>query len=137
MAALAGLRPLHQQPRVLCACAPGEAHEIALMLLALDVGIENLSTLYLGADVPVEAIAHAAAGSRCRVVALSCTIRFPRESLLDLRQRLDRLPRRVTLMVGGPAVASHAEWCAQHGLVCLPLDPEEASARVIEAVRRR
>ena len=45
---LAGLRPLHQQPRALFACAPGEKHEISLMLLSLEVGLEGVSARYLG-----------------------------------------------------------------------------------------
>ncbi len=88
LAALAGLRPLHQQPRVLCACVPGEQHEIGLMLLALEFGLEGVSTLYLGASVPVEALVHATTGSNLRAIVLSATVAVPLEQLVEARARL-------------------------------------------------
>lgn len=136
MTALAGLRPLHQQPRVLCACVAGELHEIGLMLLALEVGLRGVSTLYLGRDLPVGAIAHAAASSVCRVVAVSCTMRLPKDEILDLRARLAENARRPLLMLGGHAAVRERDWIESNGLRVLPLATDLAGQMALEAVKR-
>lgn len=136
MIALTGLRPLHQQPRVLCACIVGEQHEIGLMLLALEVGLRGISTLYLGRDLPVEAIAHAAASSVCRVVAISCTMRLPREAVIDLKGRLSMNARRPVLMLGGHASVRERAWVEANGMRVLPLATDLAGEMAVEAVRR-
>lgn len=136
IAALAGLRPLHQHPRVLFACGPGEQHEIMLMLLALEVGLEGVSALYLGPDVPGEAMLHAAQDSGIRVIVVSSTIRLPKECLLDVQKRLSVMTRRIRLVAGGPAADRERAWLEGHGLGVLSLDPEEAGRQVIQAIHR-
>jgi DNA-binding transcriptional MerR regulator len=136
LASLAGLRPLHQRPRVLCACVPGEQHEIMLMLLGLEAGLEGLSTLYLGADVPAAALVHAVEDSGVRAVVLSATVVLPREELVLLQRRLRERARRVTVFIGGPAAARERDWLEQNGYAVLPLDVAEASAMVLGAVQR-
>ncbi len=136
LAALAGLRPLHQQPRALFACVPGEEHEIMLMLLCLEVGLEGVSALYLGANTPVEAVERAAAGAGSRAVALSATLALPQHPILDLQDRLGRLPRRPRLYVGGPAAWKNREWLERSGVGLLSPDPEEAASQVMQAIAR-
>lgn len=135
IAALAGLRPLHQHPRVLFACGPGEHHEIMLMLLALEVGLEGISALYLGPDCPTEALLHAAQDSGVRVVALSCTMAVPRESLLELKRRFAPLTRRIRLLAGGPAADRERAWIEAQGITVLSLEPEDAGREVARAIQ--
>lgn len=134
LGALAGLRPLHQQPRALFACMPGELHEIMLMLLSLEVGLEGVSALYLGSDTPVEAIEQAAGAAGSRAVAMSATLRLPQETVLDLRDRLAQLPRKPRLLMGGPAAWKNREWLDAHGIEVLSLKTEEAGAQVLRAI---
>ena len=134
IAALAGLRPLHQQPRALFACLPGEQHEIMLMLLSLEVGLEGVSALYLGCDTPVEAIQQAARAAGSRAVALSATLALPQETVLDLQARLAQLPRRPRLLIGGPAACKGCAWLDAQGIEVLSLGIEEAGAQVLRAI---
>ncbi|OGF13671.1 MAG: hypothetical protein A2W00_03335 [Candidatus Eisenbacteria bacterium RBG_16_71_46] len=136
IAALAGLRPLHQPPRVLCACVPGEQHEIMLMVLALEVGLEGVSTLYLGADTPIEAIAHTVENSGTQVVALSATLALPQEPILTLQQLVADRRRKPTLMIGGPAAARNRDWLLANGIEPLAEDPLEAGRQVVARVMR-
>lgn len=132
-ASLAGLRPLHQGPRVLCACAPGDVHDLVLMLLTLEVGLEGVSTLYLGADMPASALERAMHRSGVKVVALSATLDLPREPLARIAKRLSALRRAPTLLVGGPGAHRDRDWLKARGIGLLPADPREA-AQVLVAL---
>jgi len=136
LSALAGLRPLHQQPRALFACVPGEQHEIMLMLLSLEVGLEGVSALYLGANTPIEAVERVAAAAGSRAVAVSATLALPQDAVLQLRDRLAALPRRPRLMVGGPAAWKNRAWLEANGIEALSLEPDEAGAQVLRAIGR-
>jgi DNA-binding transcriptional MerR regulator len=133
-AALAGLRPLHQQPRALFACLPGESQEIALMLLSLEVGLEGVSALYLGADTSLEALQQAAQAAGSRAAALTASRAIPRETVLELRDRLAALPRRPRLLVGGPAAWQNRDWLNAHDIEVLSPEPEQAGAQVLRAI---
>lgn len=135
--ALAGLRPLHQQPRVLCACVTGDQHELGLMLLALELGLEGVSTLYLGADVPVEALVHASSGPGLRAVVLSATITVPLEAVADLQRRLRPIAPRALVFLGGPAACKLKETVERSGAEVLPLDPYEAARRLQAVASKR
>lgn len=131
---LDSLRPLHQKPRALFACAPGETHEISLMLLSLEVGLEGVSARYLGTGAAPETL-HAAAGSAgSRAVVLSATENLPRDAVLGLRAALDGLPRRPRLLLEGPAAQAHRDWLATVGIAALPPAPAEAAQQVVLAV---
>ena len=132
--ALTGLRPLHQQPRVLFACVPGERHEIMLMLLSLEVGLEGVSALYLGADTPVEAIEQAAQAASSRAVALSATLALPQQTVLELIGRLGRLARKPRLLIGGPAAWKGRAWLEAQGVEVLSLGTDEAGVQVLRAI---
>ncbi len=132
--ALAGLRPLHQQPRALFACLPGEQQETLLLLLSLEVGLEGVSALYLGADTSMTAVEQAARSAGSRAVALTATLALPLETVLDVRDRLAALPKRPHVLVGGPAAWRHVEWLEANGVGLLSLEPEEAAAQVLQAI---
>lgn len=135
--ALAGLRPLHQQPRVLCATIAGDQHELGLMLLALELGLEGVSTLYLGANVPIEALIHAASGPGLRAVAISATLTVPLEPIAELQRRLRQVAPRAQLFLGGPAACKQRDALEQIGLRVLPLDPGEAGKQLFAAATQR
>lgn len=136
LAALAGLRPLHQQPRVLCACVPGEQHELGLMLLALEFGLEGVSTLYLGANVPAEALLHATTGSNLRAAVLSATMAVPLDAMVEARARLQERSRRLRVFVGGPAAQKQRALLESRGFDVLPVDPPAAARYVMERIGR-
>ncbi len=136
LGALAGLRPLHQPPRVLCACVAGEQHELGLMLLALELALEGVSTLYLGADVPVDALLHACTGPGLRAVALSATLAVPLEPLTEIQTRLRQHAPHAQVFVGGPAACRQKDAIERVGVELLPLDPCDASRRLFAVASR-
>ena len=136
LAALAGLRPLHQQPRLLCACAPGEQHELGLMLLALEFGLDGVSTVYLGADVPPRAIAHAATNAKLRAIVLSITLGAPLDALRELMRLLADSGPGVQVFAGGPAAQVHQGALRALRIEVLPPDPPHAARHTLERIGR-
>jgi methanogenic corrinoid protein MtbC1 len=130
-ASLAGLRPMHQSPRVLCACAPGDVHDLMLMLLTLEIGLQGVSTLYLGADMPANALERAMHGSAVRVVALSATLDPPREELSRSAKRMAAMRRPPVLLAGGPGARRAATWLKSEGIGVLPEDAREAAGIIV------
>lgn len=131
---LAGLRPLHQQPRALFACAPGEEEEVNLMLISLEVGLEGVSARYLGRGIATGTLREAADTAGARAVVLSATDDLAREPVLALRDDLAGLPRRPRLLVEGPAARRHRDWLDALGIEALPPVPAEAARQVLRAV---
>jgi DNA-binding transcriptional MerR regulator len=56
---------------VVAACAPGEQHDLGLLLLALFLVRRNYKVVFLGSDVPSEALQHAVAQVRPDIVCIS------------------------------------------------------------------
>ena len=84
------------------ACAPGERHEIGLLMLAVLLRADGWQVAYLGADTPfADAVALAAALS-ADALCFSATSAVSAE---ELAQELGRavLPRHLTVLVGGAA----------------------------------
>jgi DNA-binding transcriptional MerR regulator len=138
-ASLAGLRPLHQSPRVLCACAPGDVHDLMLMLLTLEIGLEGVSTFYLGADMPATALERAMHRSGVKVVALSATLDLRRDELSRSAKRLAAMRRPPTMLIGGPGAVRSRDWLKGEGIGLLPDDAREAAALIValaEGMRR-
>lgn len=132
LVALAGLRPLHQQPRALFAAAPGERADSSLMLVSLEVGLEGVSASYLGPAATADELVRTAEASGARVLALSATRSLPRDGLLALRDRLARLRRRPRLLVGGPAATREHAWLRESRIEALCVDPAEAKAQILQ-----
>jgi MerR family transcriptional regulator, light-induced transcriptional regulator len=131
---LGSLRPLHQPPRALFACVPGETNEIELMLLSLEVGLEGVSALYLGAGTAMETVQTTADTTGSRAIVLSATTALPREAVLGLRDALAGLPRRPRLLIEGPATQAHRDWLEASGIEALAPVPAEAAKQVLQAV---
>jgi DNA-binding transcriptional MerR regulator len=95
-------------PRILAACAPGEQHEIGLLLFALEAQRSGLRTLILGADTPLAELAAARLRAGCSAIAISSSI-DPAPSLLA--QELPVLVRQagVPVFVGGATAVRHRQ----------------------------
>lgn len=64
----AGLSP------VLCACAPGEQHDLGLLAVAIELRSRGIPVVYLGADVPVDAVLASAASTSAGLAVIACTL---------------------------------------------------------------
>lgn len=110
------------------ACAPGERHELGLMMAAIALRRDGWKVVYLGADTPFEDAVALARRLPARIVGLSLAMR---EHVKALEQALAKttLPEDVRLVLGG---AGSSESVAKR-LGALYAGPELRSA--VETVR--
>jgi MerR family transcriptional regulator, light-induced transcriptional regulator len=82
------------------ACAPGERHELGLMMAAIALRRDGWKVVYLGADTPLEDAVALARRVSARIVGLSLAMR---EHAKALEQALANtsLPEGVSLVLGG------------------------------------
>jgi DNA-binding transcriptional MerR regulator len=128
-ALIASYRRRANGPVLVLAGLPGEAHEVGLLVTALMASSRGVDCVYLGPDIPLHDVAHAAVSTNARCVGLGCVTRVAAcdlvESLSDL---CGRLPPSCEMWIGGcsaaeltPAllpgrcrfISSHAELCEQ------------------------
>lgn len=118
-------------PRLVAACAPGEQHEIALLLFALEAQRLDLRTVLLGADTPFEEVAIAQRRCRSDALVISSSV-DPAPGLLE--RALPKLVRQtgVPVFVGGATAVRHRSAITAAGAT--PLGAEmEIGARLIRA----
>ncbi|HEX7270930.1 MAG TPA: MerR family transcriptional regulator [Casimicrobiaceae bacterium] len=118
-------------PRLLAACAPGEQHEIGLLLFAIEVQAAGMRVVVLGADTPLAEITHARWRSGCDGVVLSMSI----EPAAGFSERdVSALAREagVPVFVGGATAVRHRRAIAAAGAVALGVVLEDA-VRLIRA----
>jgi len=122
-------------PRLVVACAPGEHHELGLLLFALEAQSAGMRVVVLGADTPLAEIAVAGrrSGADGVVVSLSSD---PPEGFFE--RALPALVREVAMpvFVGGPTAVRQRRAVASAGAVALGVELEDA-VRLLAATLRR
>jgi DNA-binding transcriptional MerR regulator/methylmalonyl-CoA mutase cobalamin-binding subunit len=91
-----------QGPRVLFATPAGEPHELGLQMAALTALGAGASPVYLGADMPHDALVDAAARTGAHAVALSLITIAEDTAAADVRRIRDALPPATFVWLGGP-----------------------------------
>lgn len=93
--------------RLLAACVPGETHALGLRMITDLLELEGWTTMFLGGDVPVQAIVAAAKRHHPDVVALSASLHAHVEPMRNVVAaiRADAALDGVRIMVGGRALA--------------------------------
>jgi DNA-binding transcriptional MerR regulator len=91
--------------RVLFATLPGERHELGLLMAALTATGAGANPVYLGVEVPVEALLEAAPRSGAAALALSLVAAPAAEAERNLAALRSGLPPEVALWVGGAGAA--------------------------------
>lgn len=90
---------------VIAACAAGEHHDLGLLLLALFLVRRNYRVVFLGADVPSEALLHAVAQVHPEIVCISATTPTTADhAQLMANQVLSHSPEPL-VFIGGQAAA--------------------------------
>jgi methanogenic corrinoid protein MtbC1 len=86
------------------ACAPGEQHDLGLLMLAVALRADGWKVEYLGANTPVDTAVRYASEIEASVVCFSAS---RRDTVASLRSGIDALHDHdgLTLFVGGPGVA--------------------------------
>jgi len=118
-------------PRLVAACAPGEHHEIGLLLFALEAQSAGLRTVLLGADTPFEDVAIAQRRCGADAVVISSSI-DPKPGLLE--RALPKLARQVgvPVFVGGATATRHKREISTAGAIALGRELEDG-VRLIAA----
>jgi MerR family transcriptional regulator, light-induced transcriptional regulator len=86
---------------VVLACAPGERHELGLMMLAIALRRDGWKVIYLGADTPVADAVALAQQQSAKVLALSVAMKERADALGRAAIRTDG----VELVIGGAAAS--------------------------------
>jgi DNA-binding transcriptional MerR regulator/methylmalonyl-CoA mutase cobalamin-binding subunit len=96
--------PSGAAPHMVVATPPHYAHELGGLMVAASAAAEGWRVTYLGPDLPAAELVAAAEQTGARVVAISAVHQPHQGDLLGLvRDARARLPREVTLVVGGAA----------------------------------
>jgi len=123
-------------PRVLAACAPGEHHELGLLLFALEARAAGLRVVLLGADTPLEEVAIAARRGHCDAVVLSSAV-DPSPGILE--RKLPALVREVGVPVfmGGGAAPRNKPAITAAGAIPLIGEMEHAVRLIVASLSRK
>lgn len=122
-------------PRLVAACAPGEQHEIGLLLFALEAQAADLRMLVLGADTPLGELAIAWRRSGSDAIVLSSSL-DPAPDLLE--RDLPKLVRDtgVPVFVGGSTSVRHRQLITAAGAIALGVELEDG-VRLIKTTLAR
>jgi DNA-binding transcriptional MerR regulator/methylmalonyl-CoA mutase cobalamin-binding subunit len=96
-------------PTVLVATPANQRHELGAKIVATTAATEGWRVVFLGADLPADAIANAAVQAQATLVALSLIFPLDDPELATEVLRLrSLLPPRVLIVAGGPAAVANA-----------------------------
>jgi methanogenic corrinoid protein MtbC1 len=111
-------------PRLVAACAPGEQHEIGLLLFALEAHVAGMRTVLLGADTPLPDVAIAGRRGQADAVVVSSSV-DPAPSFF--RDELPQLVREagVPVFVGGSTALRHRRAIEAAGATPLGVELED------------
>jgi DNA-binding transcriptional MerR regulator len=90
-------------PVAVCACLPGERHDLPLMAVTIQLALGGWRVVWLGADTPLPDLCAYVAGHAPDVVCLSAVVLEP-EAVLNLaRTVLGSAAPAARVVLGGPA----------------------------------
>ena len=112
-------------PRAVLACAPGEQHELGLILFGLELRAQGWRITFLGADTPVDTLAAAVRTLEPDVTVVTA---LTREHLDQIESALAAVARETHLCLAG--VGGIERLAKQVGAGVLDGDPLEAAGRV-------
>jgi MerR family transcriptional regulator, light-induced transcriptional regulator len=111
--------------KILVACVPGEHHDFPARLLADALDLAGYDVRFLGADVPLEALARMVGTEQPDLLALSVTMLF---NLQSLRETLRAVRKSggdaVPIAVGGHAVSESGACARELGVELVATDAE-------------
>jgi len=128
-----GARLHHQHlpsgPKLMLSSAPGEFHEIGLLLFAIAAGEAGLRCVLLGANMPLAELALPARRAECRAIVISSSVDPDPETL---RKALPALVAQagVPVLVGGQTSVRHRSAIVAAGAVPLGADIEPGVRRL-------
>lgn len=119
-------------PKLLCACIPGEQHEIGLLLFAISAHEYGYQPVLLGANTDLNALPSAVQGSQCDAIVLSASFEPEHNvSIKILKEFMEQV--KVPVFFGGALSEAYSQKVKSAGIVPLGKDIREGMA-VIEQV---
>jgi MerR family transcriptional regulator, light-induced transcriptional regulator len=104
MSMLAAASPPSHPGVIVAACAPGEMHQVGLLMLVVMLRWRGWDVKYLGPDLPLDRLAEALAPIRPHLLMFSANRVESAEKLSELPNMLKQLPPpHPTIVVGGQA----------------------------------
>lgn len=113
---------------VVAACAAGEQHDLGLLLLALFLVRRNYKVVFLGADVPLEALQQAVAQVHPDIVCISATSPTTGEHARMTAQTIMAHHPEVLVCIGGQGVSAHGNH--KHGVHFLEGNGVDAAEQI-------
>jgi DNA-binding transcriptional MerR regulator/methylmalonyl-CoA mutase cobalamin-binding subunit len=108
-------------PRITLATTEGERHELGIQIVAAVAASLGWRVVYLGSDLPPDAIVQATAQSEAQVLTLSfVSADAARNALEPLRTIRDGLSPSVALVAGGSGAAEIQSDLAARGITVMP-----------------
>lgn len=127
-------RPIEDGPKVLAACAPGESHELGLLLFALAAHDAGLRVVMLGANVPFSETAAAARRAQVDAVVLSSSIEPSKPFFGELAGLAAALKR--PLFLGGATAANYEQAVHDAGAIPLGAAIEPGAQRIAALLQK-
>lgn len=101
-------------PLVFVCCSPGEAHELAVLMLALILRRSGMRVAYLGQSIEIEGLLHIIRQMAPALVCVSLTMPAYMASLVDLARCIQDLPEpRPHFVFGGQVFTQYAHLISQ------------------------
>ncbi len=101
-------------PAVIVCCAPGEAHELASLMIALLLRRANLHIVYLGQSIEIPGLLDTIREMSTALICVSLTLPNFLDALIELAQSVQDLPQpRPLFAFGGHAFEVHKEFIAR------------------------
>jgi MerR family transcriptional regulator, light-induced transcriptional regulator len=117
-------------PRAVLACAPGERHELGLILFGLELRAHGWRITFLGADTPIETLAAAVEALTPEIVVVAA---LAPDHMSDIEPALGELAADEKLYLAGTDAIEPL--AGRTGAELLRGDPIEAAAAVAAAAR--
>jgi len=115
---------------VVVACVSGELHDFPARIVADALEIAGFDVTFLGADVAEASLLERLAANRPRVLALSVTMVFNRESLRRTVQAVRDAFPRLAIAVGGSGIRDCADPAGEFGADVYIRSAEDLAAYV-------
>jgi hypothetical protein len=103
---------------VVCACVPGEAHDLPLLAVAVELALAGWRVIWLGADVPLADLCALVATRAPQIVCLSAIGARSSEEALTAGRTVLASSHTTTVVLGGPASSGIREHQGQRLWVC-------------------
>lgn len=104
--AVAQVRHPQGEPRILIATPSGELHTLGILMVEALASLHGACCISLGAQMPVEELAHAVDDHGAEIVCLCFSAAYPKRRVLPLLKTLRAaVPKQVEIWIGGAGAA--------------------------------